>query len=57
MWCLETLVQINQEATKGGDHRDVYARCGIQTGDGPANGKSSDDLATGENDKPQAKAA
>lgn len=55
MWCLETLVQINQEAAKGGDYRDVYARCGIQTGDRPA--KDADDLATDKDEEPQAKAA
>jgi hypothetical protein len=57
MWCLETLIQINQEAAKGGDHRDVYARCGIQTGDGSATVEISDDPNTVENDEPQAIAA
>lgn len=65
MWCLETLVQINQEAAKGGDHRDVYARCGIKTGDGPAHAKCGHErcigsqvrLSTGEKDQPQAEAA
>ena len=65
MWCLETINQINQEAAKGGDHRDVYARCGIQTGDGPANVKcgheryigSQPRLSPDGKDEPQAEAA
>jgi len=65
MWCLETLVQINQEAAKDCDYRDVYARRGIKTGDGPANVKCGHERYIGSQarlspdgkDDPQAEAA